>query len=171
MFLLVLIISFSSYRQTNEVLSAESPVYEIPALSTYIIEHTNPDDAIIDEAKILAITLNTGRPTIKKDLLPTDRVRQMIKNIGFKNTMDHYRIKYLVTRHEPDYLSWASLFAETNIGNSTIEREDIINAILNDQNEFNNTAVRNQVIQELNVPTKFKLEKKIGPYNLYTFQD
>jgi hypothetical protein len=105
--------------------------------------------------------------------LETDKeFKKSIKNAGFKNTMEKYNVSYLVTyKDEPRYIEWAYVFYDMEMP-QYIDRTYIILYQLNPKEQYYpDESKRIKIVEDYKIEEKFILEKQIGDYSIYAFQN
>jgi 4-amino-4-deoxy-L-arabinose transferase-like glycosyltransferase len=172
--LLGLLIFPVSYNQTKTYLKKElnNPIY-LNEVSKFLINNTNENDVYIDESSLLTLTIITGMARIESSKLINKKIIKSIKRNGFSKTMENYNIVYLITtRDTPRYERYANLFIDLNLETTSYRRSDIILSRLDSNyNYFSDFEIREKIIEENNIKNKFILEKQIGPFKIFRFND
>ncbi|MCK4540383.1 glycosyltransferase family 39 protein [Candidatus Parcubacteria bacterium] len=173
-FLIILICSSSilTFQKTTALLSIR--LNGLSEASNYLISHTYEDEIYIDESTVLPLTISTGRGRLGDySFFDKPSFKLSVRQNGFSETMKKYKIKYLITAKEsPDYEKYANIFTDKDLQKTSYRRTDIIFSKLDKNYEyFKDIGERGQIIKEYDIKNKFILEKRIGDYNFFIFQN
>jgi hypothetical protein len=105
-------------------------------------------------------------------MFENENFKKDVQEIGFKNTMEKYNIKFVVTfNEEPDYIRYANIFSEEELLRPSYRRNDIILSTVRPQEfqYFEDEDVRKKIIEEYNVKDKFVFVKEIGVFRIFGF--
>lgn len=171
--LISVLVLWPMWKESRVHIAQHNPDFE--AAAEYLKSHTGPDDLYLDDDSASSyFVLRTGRGRVWRSHLALPEVRESIQRLGFQQTMEKYNIVYLVSqRTEPNYFLYANMFTEEKLeSNTVIDRGRLILSVLSGKAEqFSDSAVRERIIKEHDLPEKFVLEKVIGTYHFYRFQD
>ncbi len=141
----------------------------------YFIENTNKEDFYIDEVQATYFSLYSNRPRLRDLVILEDEIfKEKVRENGFKNTMNEYNIKYLITFNEqPEYEKYANIFSQEELKRPSYRRSDLILSIVNPEKYeyFEDIEQREKIVEEYNIEEKFVFEKQIGDFRFFTFQD
>ncbi len=175
-FLFILLLIFAVYPRvvsTQEILSTQEEKFD-KALE-YFIENTEEHEFYIDEVQATYFSLYSGRPRVRDLVMLEDKkFKQDVKELGFKEAMDKYRIKYLITfNEEPEYERFANIFSEEELLRPSYRRSDLILSMVRPEEYeyFEDMEERERIIEEYNLKEKFVFEKQIGNFRFFTFAD
>lgn len=160
--------------RAKTLISRETKEYE--EIVEYLNENTSSGDFFIDEAYILTVLFDTDlyRTLDINVLANKSELKESIKEIGFSRTMNKYKIKYLITKESrPNYESYVPLFTEKSFETSQFDRGQLLLNLIHPDNYyyFPDQRERSELVKELDIMNKFVLEKQIGVYRFYTFQN
>ncbi len=171
-FLFLLIVFPSSHKSNIDELSKEKEGFL--EASMYLENHTNIDELYIDEKYLLSLTIKTNRSRVGElYFLERPKFKEDIKNMGFRDTMHKNNIKYLITTaKEPKYEKFVNLFTNEELQSTSYRRSDIILSKLDENYDyFSDIDKRKELVDKYDIKNKFKLEKQIGVYRFFTFQN
>ena len=88
-------------------------------------------------------------------------------------SMKKYKIKYLITTAKnPKYEKFVNFFTSEKLQSTSYRRNDIILSKLNNNYDyFSDMDRRQELIEKYDIKNKFKLEKQIGDYRFFIFQN
>lgn len=170
-FLIFLFILIPRISHTKERFEPQEEKFD-KALE-YFIENTQEEDFYIDEVQATYFSTYSKRKRVG-DLVMLEDVnfKSEVREFGFKETMDKYNIKYLITfNDEPEYEKYANIFSEDVLQRPSYRRTDLILSIVNSEKYeyFEDLEQREQIVEQYNLKEKFVLEKKIGNFKFFTF--
>jgi 4-amino-4-deoxy-L-arabinose transferase-like glycosyltransferase len=176
--LIFIIISPGAYKATANQLMKEKDLVYVEKLNEYLTKKVQEDELLIDERwSFNYVTIMTGIPKTNIPKLNQDKIKESIKEQGFAQAMQKYKIKYIITENkEPLYEKYLTLFLNekeiASINKDTIktERTDLIEEKINSTKKVTTADIKD-LIKKYNIEEKFKLEKKIGPYKIFSFQN
>ena len=141
----------------------------------YFIENTDEHDFYIDEVQATYFSLYSGRSRVGDlSMFDNEIFKEDVKELGFKQAMDKYNIKYLITfNEEPDYEKYANIFSQEELQRPSYRRSDLILSIVNPEKYeyFEDIEKRERIVEEENLKEKFVFEKQIGNFKFFTFVD
>lgn len=179
MMLLFLILIFpSTYKSNINRLSMGVPLNEIDALAQFLNSNMPQENIYIDEGwNYRYVTLITGIPQTNTSQLNKPEIKNLIKKIGFAETMKKYGIVYLVTTNNtPSYQNYVGLFADESetatLGSLATDRAEL--AILRSNSEYQpiseiDSGKAQYLVDKYQIVSKFILIKEIGQYKIFTF--
>jgi len=171
--LLILLVFPASYDTNVKRLGKEKDMNQLNKVSEFLINNTNENEIYIDDSYLLTLTLMTNRSRIAEYNLIHKEIIKSTQEKGFGFTMNFYNISYLVTtRKAPRYERYVNLFTNENLDSVDYRRNDIILSKLDkNYNYFSDRDRRNELIEEYDIKNKFELEKQIGDYRFFVFQN
>ena len=143
----------------------------------YIRTNTEPDEFILFEGFLTPLSIYTGRGFVMPAVLINNVIREDIHKIGFANTMQKYRIKYLFTPNERiNYPNYAPIFEHTNIkepsGENYNRNISIFNAIgFQDPGISKDLKIIEEIEKKYNIQEKFVLAAQFGRFKFYSFRN
>jgi hypothetical protein len=139
----------------------------------YFVENTKEYEFYIDEVQATYFSLYSGRPRVRDlVMLEDENFKKDVRELGFKEAMDKYNIKYLITFHEePEYEKFANIFSEKELLRPSYRRSDLILSMVRPEEYeyFKDIEEREFIIEEHNLKEKFVFEKQIGNFRFFTF--
>ena len=143
----------------------------------YIRTNTEPDEFILFEGFLTPLSIYTGRGFVMPAVLINNVIREDIHKIGFANTMQKYRIKYLFTPNERiNYPNYAPIFEHTKIkepsGENYNRNISIFNAIgFQDPGISKDLKIIEEIEKKYNIQEKFVLAAQFGRFKFYSFRN
>lgn len=141
----------------------------------YFIENTLEDDFYIDEVQATYFSTYSKRKRVGDlVMLEDENFKSEIREFGFKETMEKYSIKYLITfNEEPEYEKYVNIFSKDELQRPSYRRTDLILSIVNPEKYeyFDDLEQRERIVQEYKLKEKFVLEKEIGDFKFFRFEN
>jgi hypothetical protein len=143
----------------------------------FIKENTRPDECILFEGFFTSLSIYTRRGFVMPAVLIDNTIRDDIHKIGFANTMQKYKIKYLFTPNErPFYPDYAPIFEPTKVkepsGRNYNRSISIYKTIgVQDSGISNDLRQVEEIVKKYNIQEKFVLAAQVGRFKFYSFQN
>ena len=173
LFLLVILIRPLVINNTLGYLQIQIPYFDEAA--QYLEDNSKENELYIDESYFLSLTLETGRARVGDlNYLSDEQFKENVKSIGFKDTMEKYNVKYLITSNNtPNYSSYAHIFTDEYLQTSEFDRGQIIQFVLDPikYSRFSDEEHRKEIVQRYDIENKFVFEKQIGVYRFFRFSN
>lgn len=164
---LIFLIAFpANYSLIDQNLSREIDGFQEPA--EYLKQNTNRNDMfILGGGRSFLLSLYAQRYSTTAGHLATDMVREKVQRIGFKETMENLRIKYLISQGNPNFWGLADAFTDnfpepfsrTRIIKKRIGQTDKPRYVAQDEREM--------FVERLGIKDYFVLENEINGFRFY----
>jgi hypothetical protein len=141
-------------------------------VANYLVRSTEPEAIYIDMGFNQYLTILSGRAQTRDYILDNEIIRNSISSIGFAKTMSKYNICCAITSsNELEYERFLNLFGDFGLSEITYKRSNLIREDLGQiEHSLPDYSYREQLINELNLKSKFILVKEFGPYKIYHFR-
>lgn len=128
---------------------------------------------IVETGNSYSLPIYTGTPILlDTNLLNHPTISTDIQNFRFKEAMDKYHIKYVLTyEKEPNYLAYASALLGRVSQTTKCNRTDLILAKFGEEVDCGpDKSVTLSVEEDEFIRQHFRLEKIVDKYQIYSFQ-
>ncbi len=158
------------FEATAEQLGRYEDVSEV---TRYVNSHTAEGDFVLFEGGALtSLSITTGRGLVYPTAMVCDQVREEIRKNGFAKTMEKYRVRFFLTSYDnPHFVDFAPLFKDTKIKEPGFNR----NKFIFDRIGYHDPAIGeaylelDDVVRDQDIPSKFRMDGRVGKYRVYSF--
>jgi hypothetical protein len=169
--LFLLLIFPSSIKESRKHISKYK---DVSSAIEFIRNHTDEKDKLMFEGPLGPIAIYTGRSLVRPYRLDHQEIKKEIRESGFAETMQKYRIKYLLSPYEkPKYIDYAFLFSDINIRYPSSNRSYLISEKVGTINEDSRHVYSEleEIVGNYNIRNKFHLLENFGKIKIYSFRN
>ncbi len=160
-------------KEIDEHLGAQA--HDFGKALAYLKENTEEGDFFLDDSGVTYFTLYSDTKRVGDLVMLEDKkFKESVRGIGFGDTMRRYNIKYLISFHaEPEYEKYANIFSEEELLRPSYRRSDLILSVVNPEkyHYFEDLEEREEIVKIYDLKNKFVLEKQIGAFKFFRFEN